>query len=66
MATEPLIDPNGCPCVEWQIGMPKINGPIILASIRAGNPKLYDGVPFRFCPWCGLRLPLQHSGNQHD
>jgi hypothetical protein len=56
MATEPLIKPDGCGCSDWDTEMPKINGPIILASIRAGH-NTYDGKPFRFCPWCGSKLP---------
>jgi hypothetical protein len=56
MATEPLVQPDGCVCKDWEETMPKLNGPIVLASIRAGNPKLYTGTPFRFCPWCGANL----------
>ncbi len=57
MAIESLVKPDGCSCDDWAITMPKLNGPIVLASIRAGNPCLYDGKPFVFCPWCGNRLP---------
>lgn len=56
MATEPLFPYDGCICADWHETMPKINGPIILASVRAGH-NTYDGTPFRFCPWCGQRLP---------
>lgn len=45
-----------CDCPDWGEQIQKINGPIVLASIRAGKD-LYDGKPFVFCPWCGDRLP---------
>jgi hypothetical protein len=44
-----------CVCPDWAPGVEKINGPIITASIRAGRD-LYDGKPFKFCPWCGSKL----------
>lgn len=44
-----------CTCDGWKVNEPKVNGPIILQSIRAGRD-LYDGDPFRFCPWCGKEL----------
>lgn len=39
-------------CAEWTANITKVNAPFLLAAAR--NPGLeYDGVPFRFCPWCG-------------
>lgn len=45
-------------CADWEPGIEKLNGPIILQSLRAGKD-LYTGVPFRFCPWCGA--PVQRA-----
>lgn len=36
--------------------MKKINGPIVLQSVRSGGAYQYDGKPFVFCPWCGKRV----------
>jgi hypothetical protein len=44
-------DDDAC-CEPWRVTLPKINGPIVLQSVRAGRD-LYDGAPFEFCPWCG-------------
>ncbi len=66
MATEPLLKYDGCSCADWHETMPKLNGPIILASVRAGNPRLYDGTPFRFCPWCGERLPATSTPQRSE
>ena len=41
-------------CPDWQPGLAKINGFIVLQSIRVGKD-LYDGKPFIFCPWCGAK-----------
>lgn len=46
----------GCLCPDWQSTVPKLNAPLILASIRAGH-NVYDGKPFVFCPWCGTKIP---------
>jgi len=39
-------------CNEWDKNIEKVNGPIVLQSILAGRD-IYDGMPFKFCPWCG-------------
>ena len=44
-----------CICADWEPEIAKVNGPIVLQSLRAGRD-LYTGKPFRFCPWCGLSL----------
>lgn len=44
-----------CECTDWAECMPKINGPIVLAAIRAGR-SVYDGKTFVYCPWCGRKL----------
>lgn len=46
-----------CTCAEFAPNIAKVNAPLMTAVAR--NPstaKQYDGVPFRFCPWCGARL----------
>jgi len=44
-----------CSCHDWKDNIDKVNGPIELQAIRLGT-KGYDGVVFRFCPWCGQPL----------
>lgn len=44
-----------CDCDEWEPGVEKINGPLLLAQAR--NPHLtntpeFQFNPFRYCPWC--------------
>jgi len=39
-------------CPDWTPGNNKIDAFIVNASLRAGKD-LYDGKPFKFCPWCG-------------
>ena len=52
--------PLTCGCEAWRVNEPKVNGPIILQSIRAGKD-VYDGAPFKFCPWCGQPLVDKNS-----
>lgn len=47
-------------CADWTPGITKLNGPIVLQSIRAGKD-LYTGKPFLFCPWCGQKRPNEKS-----
>jgi hypothetical protein len=42
-------------CPDWKPQCEKVNGPIVMSFIRTGNQ--YDGLPFRFCPWCGTKRP---------
>lgn len=42
-------------CEDWAPEIEKVNGPIVLWSIRAGRD-LFNGKPFKFCPWCGAIL----------
>ena len=44
-----------CSCKEWKENIGKVNGPTILQALRQGT-KGYEGVPFKFCPWCGEKL----------
>jgi hypothetical protein len=44
-----------CACKEFKENLPKVNAPIFLFNAR--NPgRGYDGVPFRYCPWCSALL----------
>ncbi len=52
-----------CDCEEWAPNIEKVNAP--LATAFARNPstaKQYDGVTFRFCPWCGSALGPEDAG----
>lgn len=46
-------------CDDWPIQITKINGPIQLQAIRSGFKYQYDGIPFRFCPWCGKKRTVE-------
>lgn len=50
-----------CTCKDWQENIRKINDPIELNAIRSGT-KGYDGVFFKYCPWCGKELN-EHRDN---
>lgn len=50
-----MANENEC-CPDWKPQSDKINGFIIFQSTRAGRD-LYDGIPYRFCPWCGTPRP---------
>lgn len=43
-------------CANWAVQIEKINGPIINQTNRWGGEYKYDGIPFRYCPWCGKLL----------
>ena len=45
-----------CYCKEWLPNIEKINGPIIMQTLRSGGRYVFDGEPFNFCPWCGKEL----------
>ena len=49
------MTPEPC-CADWPVQIEKVNGPIMLQSARSGGAWQYDGIPFRYCPWCGARL----------
>lgn len=56
-----MTDRLTCTCLDWAVGVDKINAPILLAQAR--NPRLMDTpaftfVPWKFCPWCGVALRL--------
>lgn len=38
-------------CDEWEQNIRKIDNFITLQFVRTGTQ--YDGVPFKYCPWCG-------------
>lgn len=44
-----------CMCKEWQENLPKVEEPRMREHARTGQGH-YDGVPFRYCPWCGHLL----------
>lgn len=45
-----------CNCKEWAENMPKVEAPRVFAAARNPGTGDYDGVPFRYCPWCGKLL----------
>lgn len=52
---------SDCTCDGWKDNIEKVNGPIVLQSIRSGNLNQYDGKPFTYCPWCGSSLGLKRK-----
>lgn len=53
-----------CTCQEWDVNIKKINSFIELSYVR--SKKDYDGVPFRYCPWCGQSLALKVFKDTRD
>ena len=49
---------SGCQCTDWLDNIGRLDGPIITAAMRTGG-KGYEGVQFRYCPWCGRTLEPQ-------
>lgn len=47
-----------CNCKDWLENIAKVNAPLMLQAARSGfHPSAnYNGVRFRFCPWCASRL----------
>lgn len=46
-----------CNCTDWKENIDKVNAAHFTAHAR--NPdtcKGYEGVPFKFCPWCARLL----------
>jgi len=47
-------------CSDWDENIEKVNGQIVLQSLRAGRD-LFNGKPFKFCPWCGSTIEEQRT-----
>jgi len=45
-----------CPCPEYGPAITNLNGLIEFANKHEHR---YTGPFFRFCPWCGLALPIE-------
>ena len=45
-----------CTCSLWAQNIEKVNAPRALAAARNPGTADYDGVIFKFCPWCGSTL----------
>ena len=48
-------------CNYFNEGMEKVNAPLFLQAARTGG-KGYDGIPFKYCPWCGGNI--HHKENK--
>ena len=45
-----------CSCEDWKVSEPKL----VSAHMLAWNHGIkYDGAVFRYCPWCGNKLPKE-------
>jgi hypothetical protein len=54
-----------CNCAEWKPNIDKVNAPLMF--LHARNPTTstgYDGIQFRFCPWCGNGLVEEHPNER--
>lgn len=56
-----MAEPATCHCADWLVQIMDLN--------RRSGRALYDGKPFRYCPWCGDlllwdvdRQQVQHGG----
>lgn len=46
-----------CTCEDWESNIKKINNMISMqANMAWGNKDGWDGMFFKFCPWCGKKL----------
>lgn len=52
-----------CDCKDWQENIDKVNAPLMLAAARSGWRVQYDGVCFRFCPWCSNLLKNSNASS---
>lgn len=52
-----------CDCQEWQDSVGQIDDAMMFCANRSAGPK-YTGPIFKFCPWCGSRLPAVAEANE--
>jgi hypothetical protein len=53
-----------CDCKDWKENIEKVNAPLLLQAARQGFQNVgYDGVRFRYCPWCSKML-VEDSPNK--
>jgi len=52
-----------CDCKDWSDNIEKVNAPLMFQVARSGFQHAgYDGIQFRFCPWCSKVLVEEKSG----
>ena len=47
------MNKNDCICDNWGKNIPQLRNLLLLAEEHGQE---YQGVPFRFCPWCGQNV----------
>lgn len=52
---------TGCTCTGWQENIRHLESLLLLGWTHRSE---YKGAPFRYCPWCGQRLPK--AGGERD
>jgi predicted nucleic acid-binding Zn ribbon protein len=55
---------TGCLCKEWEENIDKALGPAVFYYQRFGTN--YDGVKFRYCPWCASELNFEREKTDVD
>jgi hypothetical protein len=45
-----------CICQEWAQNIAKVDAPRMFMAARNPETANYDGIPFRYCPWCAKYL----------
>ena len=52
--TSPQMLPSIPPCcLDWEPQTHRINELILCHTAMSGGRYQYEGIPFRYCPWCG-------------
>ena len=55
------LPPQSECCADWIVNIQKVEAPMIFQSVRSGGRYQYDGVKFRYCPWCGKKRPQNET-----
>jgi hypothetical protein len=50
-----------CTCNKFKENIEKIDGCISYAFIHG---MIYEGTPFKYCPWCGKKLTEKEKENK--
>ena len=49
-----------CNCTDWADNIEELNAPLLLQAARSGFQRVgYNGVKFRYCPWCSKPLEFE-------
>lgn len=57
-----LIQPEFC-CSLWEPGLRHFDSMICFCGIQSAGPKFNPKYQFKYCPWCGAKLPTEPENN---